>query len=541
MAAVSVSYGDFGPNTTPSVSYQYDALGRRIGMSDGAGASTFQWDAFSRLVASTDGAGKHVGYSYDLAGRLLTIGYPPGDTVSRAYDAAGRLTSVSDFFGLTTHFTYNADGRIAQRWYPNGIATFQLYDRDSRLVLIIDPIFSEIYLRDPLGLILHRFQSLGGDDKYSYTALSQLASDQQHSFTYNAAERITRLAGTNFSYDAAAELISATSASASPVSFSYDARGERVSGSLGLSNAAYSYDGARRLSAFSGIASYAYTGDGLRAAKTVNAVTRNFVWDRAAKLPLVLDDGVNRYIYGPGGMPIEQVSGVRTSFFHTGQLGSIRGLSDASGKRSAIFSYDAYGNKSPGYPGQPTTPFGFAGQYSDVESGLIYMCARYYDPLTGLFLTRDPLVALTRQPYTYAAGDPINLGDSSGLQASGSCSTSVPDSGAPPVSRLLADLQAGGGVSSTSTNRGWPVATATASGPVTVNLGGWVYDPGTGSWTPAGQTGAVGTAMPGGPVTLNNGGWVYNPATGSWTPAGQNTTGVDTSGDFSISDSPEGY
>ena len=66
-------------------------------------------------------------------------------------------------------------------------------------------------------------------------------------------------------------------------------------------------------------------------------------------------------------------------------------------------------------PGAPLTPLGFAGQYTDVESGLIAMGARYYDPLTGQFLTRDPLTALTRQPYLYAHSDPVNFKDPSGL------------------------------------------------------------------------------------------------------------------------------
>jgi RHS repeat-associated protein len=49
------------------------------------------------------------------------------------------------------------------------------------------------------------------------------------------------------------------------------------------------------------------------------------------------------------------------------------------------------------------------------ETGLIYMRARYYDPQTRQFLTRDPLVALTRQPYLYANGNPVNFTDPSGL------------------------------------------------------------------------------------------------------------------------------
>ena len=41
--------------------------------------------------------------------------------------------------------------------------------------------------------------------------------------------------------------------------------------------------------------------------------------------------------------------------------------------------------------------------------------AASYDPATGQFLTRDPAVAMTMEPYAYAANDPVNLTDPTGL------------------------------------------------------------------------------------------------------------------------------
>jgi hypothetical protein len=40
---------------------------------------------------------------------------------------------------------------------------------------------------------------------------------------------------------------------------------------------------------------------------------------------------------------------------------------------------------------------------------------RYYDPATEQFLSVDPLVDRTDQPYTYAGDDPVNVSDPSGL------------------------------------------------------------------------------------------------------------------------------
>lgn len=43
------------------------------------------------------------------------------------------------------------------------------------------------------------------------------------------------------------------------------------------------------------------------------------------------------------------------------------------------------------------------------------LVARYYDPSTANFLTRDPLESVTQQPYQYANGDPVDGSDPTGL------------------------------------------------------------------------------------------------------------------------------
>ena len=45
--------------------------------------------------------------------------------------------------------------------------------------------------------------------------------------------------------------------------------------------------------------------------------------------------------------------------------------------------------------------------------------ARYYDPATAQFLTRDPLTSQTRSPYGYVGGDPLDATDPTGLNSCG--------------------------------------------------------------------------------------------------------------------------
>ena len=56
-------------------------------------------------------------------------------------------------------------------------------------------------------------------------------------------------------------------------------------------------------------------------------------------------------------------------------------------------------------------------QYMDPETGNIYLQARYYDPSTAQFLSRDPAVAMTRSAYGYVDDNPLNGADPLGLAA----------------------------------------------------------------------------------------------------------------------------
>jgi RHS repeat-associated protein len=95
-------------------------------------------------------------------------------------------------------------------------------------------------------------------------------------------------------------------------------------------------------------------------------------------------------------------------------LGSIRALTNGSGAVVRTADYDAYGQVV-STSGSTSTPFGYASEYRDTETGFLYLRARYYDPASQQFLTVDPLLAATEQAYTYAGGSPTNATDPAGL------------------------------------------------------------------------------------------------------------------------------
>jgi RHS repeat-associated protein len=198
--------------------------------------------------------------------------------------------------------------------------------------------------------------------------------------------------------------------------YSYDNRGNRTTFTPnGGATVTYTYDQANRLTAVSGptAASYAYNGDGLRTAKTVSGTTKQFTWSHGGGLPMVLNDGTNAYVYGPDGVPLEHVNAGNPTYYHHDQLGSTRSLTDASGNVTGTATYNPYGTLN-AHTGT-LSPLGYAGQYTDAETGLQYLRARYYDPTTTQFLTRDPIAATTRSNYAYVNGNPTNATDPSGL------------------------------------------------------------------------------------------------------------------------------
>ncbi len=146
--------------------------------------------------------------------------------------------------------------------------------------------------------------------------------------------------------------------------------------------------------------------------KTVSSSTESFTY--SALSDALLEDGSTYFVYGADGLPLEQINGSTPLYYLHDQLGSTRALANESGTVVDTYTYDAYGNLV-GSTGTDDTPLGFAGAYTDAETGFLYLINRYYDPATGEFLTVDPLVDESGQSYAYTGDDPVNGVDPLGL------------------------------------------------------------------------------------------------------------------------------
>jgi RHS repeat-associated protein len=246
-----------------------------------------------------------------------------------------------------------------------------------------------------------------------------------HDYGFDASGNLTAMpTGATGTYNSAGELTAST-LSGTTTSYTYNADGEQLTSAQGsTTQSSATWNGAGQLSTYTNNAANmsvaSYDGNNLRTSTTITqnggpTVTQGYVWDTVPQVPQLLMDGNSAYVYDGEAPPAEQVnlSTGAITYLIADSLGSIRGTVNSSGALTGTTSYDAWG--SPLTPGglSSFTPFGYAGGYADPD-GLIYLVNRYYEPSTGQFISVDPAITVTAQPYSYANDDPVSLTDPAG-------------------------------------------------------------------------------------------------------------------------------
>ena len=244
----------------------------------------------------------------------------------------------------------------------------------------------------------------GGRTLYSYDMMSQLTdvtdpTGATTAYPYAPTGNRTSLTRggttTQYAYDGADRL-----QSAGATAYTSDDNGNRT----GKGSGTFAFDQANRLTSASvtgGTAQYTYDGDGKRVSKTVPGPggTTTYLYDVNRRLPVVLEDGARRYVWGLGLAYSTDVGGNVVGVYHGDGLGSIRALTDGAGVLTDSYVGDEYGVPGTG-AGTSDQPFGFTGQQGDAETGFTYLRARMYDAETGRFIQRDPVAGRARRPST---------------------------------------------------------------------------------------------------------------------------------------------
>jgi RHS repeat-associated protein len=440
------SYSD----STHDATFSYDDDGRRTGMVDGTGTSSWTYDSLGRLTSYENGASAEVQYGYDLDNNATSITYPGGHEVTQGFNNLDQMTSLTDWNSNESTFGYDVNGNLTTEDLANGVGDAYTYDHADNLTGIDDTksgttVFAATYTLNSDEQHSTDSSQPSEYGNYQYSALNQLCYDGSSSssacssppsgaraYSYDSAGNLVDDNGVTQKFNAGDELCWTYSGSSSnacgsapsgATSYTYNNNGglTAITPSSG-SATALTYNGANELTQYqlgsSTATTYSYDGDGLRQSKTTGSTTTDFLWSGAGSDQPLLQEktgsNTTSYIYGPTSAPLEEIlPGGSTYYYANDSLGSTRALTDSSGDVADTDTYDPYGNLTAS-TGSVANNLLYAGQYLDSESGLYYMRARYYDPLTAQFLTMDPQVRTTGQPYAYGSDDPTMEGDPSG-------------------------------------------------------------------------------------------------------------------------------
>ncbi|WP_217568752.1 RHS repeat-associated core domain-containing protein [Mesorhizobium sp. GbtcB19] len=407
-------------------------IGQLTSSTNPAATQSFKYDGFGKVARQdvTIGTLTHTTTTTrDASGQPIATQYLPVQldfgtaAAPLQYTAGNKLASAS---GFITSTLYEADGQTKEINYANGVKTAFTYSPTRRWVARVTTsrgatiLLDDQYARDNLGRITGTTGLTASDSwTYGYDNADRLTSSDNlgdntldETFVYAANDNMTsrsRVAGT-YTYPAATAPRPHAPTSVGAKTLAYDANGNLISdGSRTLT-----WDEANRLKTVtlaSNTVNLTYGPDGARAKKASTFATTLYP-DASVEIDPATP-GAEIYTRYPH--PDIKVVGATKYFLHRDHLASVRMVTDSSGAITEATNYATYGERlNTGFQTQKS----YIGERFDPETGLLYLNARYMDPVLGRFISPDDWdptkEGVGTNRYAYALNDPVNNADSNG-------------------------------------------------------------------------------------------------------------------------------
>jgi RHS repeat-associated protein len=413
----SLQIGDHAP-----LKFERDRRGREMIRQSASGFLLAQaWNEVGLLTRQLAGAADRIrglaeGQGFSRRIRAGDIGLRVGAGVQRAYqwDHAFNPTEIWDEHWGATRYSYDARGQVSEVRHEGRATRFGLserfdYDAAGNLAL------SEAIRTRAPGLSPEAATEIAELAFFQYQPGGRVRARGRVAYDYDAAGRVIRKRAEEpgfrpktwlYAWSGQGRLARCVTPEGVVWSYGYDPFGRRLwkcrAGAPG--NDYGPTDG--------GVSGYAYQWDGhVLATEAPIYADGTIAWDRAVE-----------WHHEPGSFrPLARQQGERLDYVVTDHLGTPRELLDESGARlrwrqsftlwgrrharitqrpvndddprsGVIESVEDEFERPPDISAAPELcPIRYQGQWEDAESGLYYNRFRYYDPLTGGYLSPDPI------------------------------------------------------------------------------------------------------------------------------------------------------
>ena len=467
LTANTVNPNDSSKNV--SKSYQYDKMGRTVRTTVNDKSTTYLYDDLGR-VYQEEGYNSFKGYKYagisqypiyECSGIFHKIIYYEKNY---EYDDEMRVSSVQENENDIVSYTYDANGNKKSETLANGVVSTYTYNKANRITKIENKkgnsnisVYEYSYYLDGSDACKTRNENgIIETTSYEYDGLKRLTeesvkvgnSTDTYAYEYDDYGNRSKMTATGsenyvteYSYNNAQGKYTALlqketktveddnalklQNNVKQTVYTYDANGNQLTKTADGKTETNTYDGLNQLIGFTDgetTASYTYGISGLRDSKTVNGVTTTHIWSGSQ---IVVDYTAHYtstvYIRGTSlaaAFDWDEGSKGDNRFYIQNAHGDVVNLTNADGEVTKKYTYDAFGVEKD-IVDSDTNAFRYCGEYYDAETGTIYLRARYYNPSTGRFISRDSVTGDINDPlslnlYTYCHNNPLLNFDPSG-------------------------------------------------------------------------------------------------------------------------------
>ncbi|MCX5387499.1 RHS repeat-associated core domain-containing protein [Streptomyces sp. NBC_00083] len=373
---------------------------------DPAGTTDYTWDDADRLHTLKAPDGQTTTYDYDANDHRTTTTYPGNTVQSVTLDADGKPKAIKatspkgTLVDLAYSYTYRPAGASADK---NGV---KIYTRTDNL----DATHRKTtYTYDSAGRLsaAQDTHSSGGDTSWVHYCL-----DEAGNLLARPTSPPPTCPAIGLGYNDPGQLVTR---GGSPAGWSYDANGNETAANPGdgpaRTNEAWN-DFGQQTSITAGSTTYPIENADTGNTERIRIGDTWFHQTQTGLAASTTGDEDTGFVREPAGTLNSMTRDGKSYYYLTDATGNVLGLTDSAGTRVNSYTYTPTGQARTTTEQTPQ-PYRYAGTYLD-PTGLYKMGARSYDPNLARFTTTDPSGQETN-PYLYAAGDPVNNSDPTGL------------------------------------------------------------------------------------------------------------------------------